>query len=107
MARLAARLGQNPRPSRIAGLISEVIPLNAKQKRTVTMVFFRVLQHGRKPTVEKDDQFPLYVTGEGGTGKSWIVDSVKLDMKLLERDREVLVLAPTGNAANHVQGTPA
>jgi len=105
VARLAARLGQNPRPSKIADLVSEIIPLNAKQKRTVAMVFFRVLQHGRKPAVEKDDQFLLYVTGEGGTGKSWIIDSVKLGMKLLERDREVLVLAPTGNSANHVQGS--
>ena len=26
-------------------------------------------------------------------------------MKLLERDREVLALAPTGNSANHVQGS--
>ena len=42
--------------------------------------------------MEKDDQFLLYVTGKGGTGKSWIIDSVKLGMKLLERDREVLVL---------------
>jgi hypothetical protein len=104
VARLAARLGQNPRPSRIA--VSEIIPLNAKQKRTVAMVFFFcVLQDGRKPAVEKDDQFLLYVTGEGGTGKSWIIDSVKLGMKLLERDREVLVLAPTGNSANNVQGS--
>ena len=55
--------------------------------------------------MEKDDQFRLYVTGEGGTGKSRIVDSVRLGMKLLERDREVLVLAPTGNAANHVLGS--
>jgi hypothetical protein len=40
VARLAARLGQNPWPSRIADLVSEIIPLNTKQKRTVAMVFF-------------------------------------------------------------------
>ena len=42
MARLTARLNQNPRLSRIADLISEVISLNAKEKRTVAIkkIFF-------------------------------------------------------------------
>ncbi len=58
-----------------------------------------------KLAVEKDDQFLLYVAGEGGTGKSWVIEAVRLGMKLLEREQEVLVIAPTGNAANHVQGS--
>jgi ATP-dependent exoDNAse (exonuclease V) alpha subunit len=47
----------------------------------------------------------LFVTGEGGTDKSRIIEAVRLGMKLLERDQEVLVIAPTGNAAKHVQGS--
>ena len=37
-----------------------------------------------KLVVEKDDQFLLYVTGEGDTGKSWVIETVRLGMKLLE-----------------------
>ena len=55
--------------------------------------------------VEKDDQFLLYVAGEGGTGESWVIKAVRLGMKLLEREQEVLVTAPTGNAAKHVKGS--
>ena len=102
---LAARLGHNPRPSKIVDLITEIMTLNAKQRRTVTIVFYWLLRHGGKSTVEMEDQFFLFVTGQGGTGKSWIIEAVKLGMKLLERDREVLVLAPTGFAATHVSGS--
>jgi len=55
--------------------------------------------------VEKDDQFLLYVGGEGGTGKSRVIEAVRLGMKLLEREKEVLVIAPTGNAAKNVRGS--
>ena len=105
IAGLAARLGQNPSPSSIANLICEVIPLNAKQKRTVCIVFYYMLKHREKMVAENDDQLLLYVAGEGGTGKSWIIEAVRIGMKLLGREQEVLVTAPTGNAAKHVQGS--
>jgi hypothetical protein len=104
-AELTAQLNQNPSPLNIANLTAEVMPLNTKHKRTVSMAFYHVLRHQGKLAAEKDDQFLLFVTGEGGTGKSWIIDAVRLGMKLLERDQEVLVIAPTGNAAKHVQGS--
>ena len=105
VASLAARVGQNPSPSHISDVITEVLPLNAKQKRTVSMIFYHALRHQGKPAVEKDDQFLLYVGGEGGTGKSRVIEAVRLGMKLLEREKEVLVIAPTGNAAKNVQGS--
>jgi hypothetical protein len=40
---------------------------------------------------ENDDQLLLYVAGEGGTGKSWIIEAVRIGMKLLGREQEVLV----------------
>jgi hypothetical protein len=46
IAGLAARLGQDPSPSSIANLICEVILLNAKQKRTVCIVFYYMLKQG-------------------------------------------------------------
>jgi len=105
VADLAARLGQDPSPLNMTYLITEVMPLNAKQKRTVSMIFYHVLRHQGKPALEKDEQFLLYVGGEGGTGKSWVIEAVRLGMKLLEREKEVLVIAPTGNAAKHVGGS--
>jgi PIF1-like helicase len=104
MEGLVARLGQNPSPSRLANLISEVIPLNAKQRRTVCIVFYYMLKYRKKVVAEDDDQLLLYVAGEGGTGKSWIIEAVRIGMKLLGREQEVLVTAPTGNAAKNVQG---
>jgi hypothetical protein len=99
---LAARLGQDPSPLDITSLITKVMPLNAKQKRTVSMIFYHVLRHQGKPAVEKDEQFLLYVGGEGGTGKSWVIDAVRLGMRLLAREKELLVIAPTGNAKTNV-----
>jgi AAA domain-containing protein len=55
--------------------------------------------------VEKDEQFLLYVGGEEGTGKSQIINAVRLGMVLLEWEKEILVLAPTGNTAKNVQGS--
>ena len=84
VAALAARVGQNPSPLHISDLIAEALLLNAKQKRTVSMVFYHMLRHQGKLAVEKDDQFLLYVGGEGGTGKSRVIEAVRLGMKLLE-----------------------
>ena len=55
--------------------------------------------------MEKDDQFLLYTGGEGRTGKSRIIQAVRLGMKILEREQEALIIAPTGNAAKLVQGS--
>ena len=44
-----------------------------------------------KLAVEKDDQFLLYVAGEGGTGKSWVIEAVRLGMKLF------ITFAPSGS----------
>ena len=80
----------------MANLIAEVIRLNAKQKRTVSMIFHHVMRHQGRPAVENNDQLLLYVGGEGGTGKSWVIEAVSLGMKILDREQEVLVTVPTG-----------
>jgi len=45
IAELTARLNQNPSPLNVINLISEVIPLNTKQKRTVLIVFYHVIRY--------------------------------------------------------------
>lgn len=69
------------------------------------MIFYQALRHQGKPTVEFQDQLFLYVGGEGGTGKSRVIEAVRLGKTLLQRQNEALVLAPTGNAAKNVQGS--
>src|SRR5467141_1086199 len=105
IAELKTRLAQDPSPSNITRLITEVIPLNKKQKRTVSMVLYHAMRLQGKPMAEQDQQFLLYVAGEGGTGKSRVIEAVKLGMQLLGREEEMFVTAPTGNAANNVQGS--
>jgi hypothetical protein len=50
------------------------------------------------------DQHLIYITGAGGTGKTTLISSFLLGMEVLDRVREVLILAPTGSAACHVGG---
>ena len=69
------------------------------------MIFYHALRLQGKISVEREDQFFLYTGGHGGTGKSRIIDAARLGMKLLGRERELLVIAPTGRAANNVQGS--
>jgi hypothetical protein len=52
-----------------------------------------------RDTVEFQDQFFLYV-GDGGLGNKHRLS--RLGMTLLRRQNEVLVLAPTGNAASNL-----
>jgi Helitron helicase-like domain at N-terminus/PIF1-like helicase len=104
-ANLRTLANQDPSPSQISDLVSRLLPLNWKQKRTVSMVFYHALRLQGKQAAEKHEQFLLYVGGEGGTGKSRIIDAVRLGMGLLGRDREVFVAAYTGNAAKNVEGS--
>ncbi|PVI01113.1 hypothetical protein DM02DRAFT_654769 [Periconia macrospinosa] len=101
----SARVGQNPSPLHTSDLISEALPLTTKQKRAVSMLFYNVLRLPGKQAVESDDRFILHVGGQGGTGRSRIIDAVRLGVKLLKRERELAAIGPTGNAARNVQGS--
>ena len=96
------RLIDNPSTLDISDAISDVLPLNNKQKRTVSVIFYHALRLQRKLAVEEEEQFFLHMGGPGGTGKSRIVDAARLGMKLLGREKELLVIAPTGRAASTI-----
>ena len=49
-------------------------------------------------------QLLLYVGGEGGTGKSQIIKSIVAGMDLINRKEEIILLAPTGAAADNING---
>ena len=100
-------LGPHPSAVDITDMITTVISLNAKQKRTVSMIFYHVLRCQKKTSINLEDQFLLHISGEGGVGncKSRVIEAVKLGMKLLQRQDEAIVVAPTGNAASNVGGS--
>jgi hypothetical protein len=50
------------------------------------------------------DQMLLYVGGEGGVGKTQVIKAIVAGMDLVERRDEVILMAPTGAAADHIGG---
>jgi hypothetical protein len=102
---LATHLGQHPSALEITDVITKAIPLNAKQKWSVSMLFYHVLRCQGKTTINLEDQFFLYVGSKSGVGKSRVIEAVRLGLRLLQRDKEAIVLAPTGNAASGVEGS--
>src|SRR5947199_8243262 len=46
----------------------------------------------------------LYVGGEGGTGKSQIIKATIAGMDLILRKDEIILMAPTGAAADNIDG---
>ncbi|PVH69295.1 hypothetical protein DL98DRAFT_387405, partial [Cadophora sp. DSE1049] len=46
----------------------------------------------------------LYVGGEGGVGKSQIIQAIVAGMDLICRKEEVILMAPTGAAADNISG---
>ena len=52
----------------------------------------------------KRDQMLLYVGGEGGVGKSQVIKAIVAGMDLIDRKSKVILMAPTGAAADNISG---
>ena len=50
----------------------------------------------------KRHQTPIYVGGEGGVGKSQIVRGILAGMDILRHRQELVLMAPTGAAADNI-----
>lgn len=100
-----SRVGQNATGASLASLVSEVIPLNQKQRMIVERVLSEALAWADHPyDSAQRKQTLLYVGGEGGTGKSQIVKAIEAGMNLVGRKHEVILMAPTGAAADNIGG---
>jgi helitron helicase-like protein/PIF1-like helicase len=99
-----SRLGPNPTGTSVADLVRETLPLNEKQYLVVKKILTHAIQHHGKSTLEAEDQMLLAVAGEGGVGKTRVIQAVELGFELLQRKDEVLLLAPTGAAAYNIGG---
>lgn len=100
-----AQIGENPSAATLTALVSEDVPLNIKQKLVVERVLSAALTWRHHPyDASKREQMLLYVGGEGGTGKSQIIKAIVAGMDLVLRKSEVILMAPTGAAADNIGG---
>ena len=101
--RQISRLGPNPTGTSVAELVRETLPLNQKQFLVVKKILTHAIEHRGKSALEANEQMLLAVAGEGGVGKTRVIQAVELGFELLQRKDEVL-LAPTGAAAYNIGG---
>jgi hypothetical protein len=99
-------IGQNPTATCLTSLVRETISLNAKQQLVVEKVMSDILAYGSNPHYPSQRrQTLLYVGGEGGVGKSQIIRAIVAAMDLIHRRDEVILMAPTGAAADAIGGS--
>ncbi|KAI1829025.1 hypothetical protein DTO027I6_10053 [Penicillium roqueforti] len=95
-----------PTGASLTTLVAEDIPLNTKQRRVVEKILSEALMWADHPyDPSKRQQSLLYVGGEGGVGKSQIVKAIVSGMDLIFRKQEVILMAPTGAAAENIGGS--
>ncbi|KAL6405631.1 hypothetical protein AUP68_11392, partial [Ilyonectria robusta] len=99
------RVGEKPTGASLASILSEHVPLNRKQRLVVERVLSEALAWGdRAYDTSKRQQTLLYVGGEGGVGKSQVIKGIVAGMDLIRRKDEVILMAPTGAAADNIGG---
>ena len=100
-----AQVGENPSGATLTTIVSEDVPLNRKQRLVVERVLSAALAWRDHPyDASKREQMLLYVGGEGGTGKSQVIKAIVAGMDLILRKSEVILMAPTGAAADNIGG---
>jgi hypothetical protein len=100
-----SRVGDAPTGASLSGLVSEIIPLNRKQAMVVQKILSEALSWASHPyNSSQRQQTLLYVGGEGGVGKSQIIKAIATGMDLLRRKHELILMAPTGAAADLIGG---
>ena len=81
------------------------LPLNDLQRLVVEEVLDHAIAGKGQPCTCREDQLFLYVKGKGGVGKSRVIKALQLGYSMLERSRELAIIAPTGAAANNIDGS--
>jgi hypothetical protein len=102
---MRSRLGDNPNASTVLQILICHYPLNQKQYLVTEKIISEALTWKVHPyDSTKRIQTLMYIGGEGGTGKSQIIKTVIAAMTLLHRDQEIMLMAPTGAAADNIGG---
>lgn len=99
-----SRVGENPTGASLTLLVCETVPLNGKQRLVVQKILSQALDYSNHPSGSHQNQTLLYIGGEGGVGKSQIVKAIVAGMDLINRKDEIILMAPTGAAADIIGG---
>jgi hypothetical protein len=98
-------LGENPTSASLTMLVAEAVPLNEKQYMIVEKILSEALSWADHPyDSSKRDQTLIHIGGEGGVGKSQIIKAIATGMDLIYRKNELILMAPTGAAADVIGG---
>jgi AAA domain len=96
-------LGDNPSASAVLDAVANEFPLNRKQRLVAERIIQGALTWKDYPyDSAKRDQLLMHIGGEGGTGKSQIIKAIVAGLRILKRDQEIILLAPTGAAADNI-----
>ncbi|CAI7655051.1 unnamed protein product [Penicillium glandicola] len=99
------QLGENHTATSLASVVAQDIPLNNKQQSVMKKILAEALAWANHPyDASRRNQLLLCITGEGGTGKSQILKAIVAAMHLLGRRDEIMLMAPTGAAADMIGG---
>jgi AAA domain-containing protein len=98
-------LGDNLSATAVVDAVAHEISLNEKQ----FLVAERIIQG---PLASKDhsydgvkrEQLLICIATEGGSGRYQLIKAIVMAMKLLNREHEMMLLAPTGAAAHNIGG---
>lgn len=100
-----SRVGEKPTGPSLTAIVNEIIPLNRKQRMIVERILSSALSWVDHPYDSmRRHQNLLYIGGEGGVGKSQVIKAIVAGMELVHREREVILMAPTGAAADIIGG---
>ena len=100
-----SQVGDNPSGATLTELVKKDLPLNKKQGLIVERVLSGALAwKDHSYDASQREQMLLYIGGEGGVGKSRVIKAIVAGMDLIERKDEIILLAPTGAAADNIDG---
>jgi AAA domain-containing protein len=86
-------------------IIDQMLTLKKKQSLTVHQILKRALSWRNHPyDATRRQQLLLRVVGKAGVGKSHLIKAIVAGMELIGRKHEVILLGPTGSAADNING---
>jgi hypothetical protein len=93
----------NPSAAAVLDAVAHEFPLNRKQGMVAERIIQGALAWKDHPyDCSKRDQLLTYIGGGGGTGESRIIKAIVAAMRILRREHEVILVGPTGAAADNI-----
>ncbi len=68
--------------------IHDLLPLDNLQRLVVEEIMDYIIKNKGKMRLDTGKQLLLYVRGEGGVGKSWVIKALEMGFALLDRRKE-------------------